>query len=331
MRVASSVTAISWIPMEAVSKGLARMPFSSGMAHYDAPPPDPLGDVEALRARDGFRFANVLRAWIEVEDGRVVARGQEGGGLIGATTLRLGERDDLTFQAVPYPDLRPSPRVSGTEVTFVQTAGGRTGAPAPRRVKRFPFVQLTAPSAWTTLALTLRTDGTSDWKLLGASPFPRHWIYDHRGRLAAKSGLIDFEAWYREGGEDETPWGGVDTPARVVDAQSVLERSLSAFIVDGSPRWRRLEPGEVLVVQGDPGVDLFLLMDGILSVEVDGTAVVEVGPGAVLGEGAILEGGRRSATLRAVTACRVGQIAPGRLDRDKLQELRRGRAEAAGG
>ncbi len=30
-------------------------------------------------------------------------------------------------------------------------------------------------------------------ELAGASPFPRHWIYDQRGRLVAKSGLAAYE------------------------------------------------------------------------------------------------------------------------------------------
>ena len=40
----------------------------------------------------------------------------------------------------------------------------------------------------------------------------------------------------------------------------------------------------MLMRQGDPGEELFLLLDGILRVEVDGKAVADLGPGAVLGE-----------------------------------------------
>ena len=57
---------------------------------------------------------------------------------------------------------------------------------------------------------------------------------------------------------------------------------------------------------GDPGDELFLLFGGDLAVEQDGRQVAEVGPGAVLGEMALLEGGRRTATLRAVTRCQGG-------------------------
>ena len=57
----------SWIPSEAVT-GASRLAFDSGFTHYDEPPPAELGDVEELRAADRFRFANVLRAWVEVGD-----------------------------------------------------------------------------------------------------------------------------------------------------------------------------------------------------------------------------------------------------------------------
>ena len=43
----------------------------------------------------------------------------------------------------------------------------------------------------------------------------------------------------------------------------------------------------------------------MLGVEVDGEQVAEMGPGTMLGERASLEGGVRTATLRALTPCRV--------------------------
>ncbi len=60
-----------------------------------------------------------------------------------------------------------------------------------------------------------------------------------------------------------------------------------------------------LCEQGTEGNELFLLLDGVLAVEVDGTVVAEVGPGAVLGERAALESGRRTSTLKALTPVRV--------------------------
>ena len=50
------------------------------------------------------------------------------------------------------------------------------------------------------------------------------------------------------------------------------------------PDVRRVTAGTVLTEQGHPGGELYLLLDGVVSVEVDGSPVVELGPGAVLGD-----------------------------------------------
>lgn len=323
MRVESSVTSLTWIPQGAVA-GMTALPFHVSVAHYDMPPPDVLGDVKALLEADAIRFANELRGWIEVEDGRILDSGQSGGGSIGATTLRFGSRG-MVFPAIAYPDIRPQPQVRDDSVTFVQTAGGRTGVAVPRRVRRPPFVQLAAPTAWTTLSLTMRADGTSEAAVVGASAFPRHWIYDGEGRLFAKSGVIDYETWMRESFGQHTPWGRRDSRAIVTAVESALERELSLAIIGSNPPFRRLRKDETLVEQGDPGDELFLLFDGVLEVEIDGELVTEVGPGAILGEMALLEQGRRTATLRAVTPCRVAVVPGDRIDRNALAEVARAR------
>jgi Cyclic nucleotide-binding domain len=327
LRIESSVTSLSWIPLGAMEGAGTELPFRLGIAHYDPPPPERLEDLEALKAADRFRFANELRAWIEVEDGRIVDYGHSGGGHIGSTTLRLGARN-LTFAAMPFPDVRPKPELGDGWVRFVQSAGGRTGAPAPRRIRRPPFVQWVAPAAWSTLALTIHADGRAVYEVVGASPFPRHWIYDHEGKLVAKTGRIDFDRWFRETEMQRTPWGDEDSPALVVAAESALERRLSVAIIDGKPGFRRLKMGETLVEQGETGTDVYLLFDGVLMVEIDGKPVTELGPGAVVGEMALLEGGRRTATLRAVTPCRIAVVAGEQLDRDALAEVARSRREA---
>ena len=322
MRIESSVISISWIPSEAIKGAGTRVPFEMGIAHYDAPLPETVDDLEALRRADAFRFANELRAWIEVENGRVIGHGHLGQGHIGSTTLRLGRRE-ATFEAVALPDLRPDPVVTPTSVRFVQTAGGRTGVPAPRRVRRKPFVQFRAPLAWTTLALTVHADGSSTHEVVGASPFPRHWIYDRDGNLAAKSGLIDFSTWYRRAFGKHSPWGDEDSPALVTEVETALERQLSTAVMRGGkkPRLRKLGEGETLTEQGKPGDELFLLLDGVLRVEVDGERMAELGPGAILGERAILEGGLRTSTLRAVTRCKVAVATADDLDPAALAEV----------
>ena len=89
MRIESSVTSITWIPSDAIA-GMTKLPFELGVAHYDDPPPDRLEDLDGLRERDAFREANELRAYVEVEDGKVVDSGHLGRGLIGVTRIKLG-------------------------------------------------------------------------------------------------------------------------------------------------------------------------------------------------------------------------------------------------
>ena len=143
---------LSWIPSEAI-RGATRLAFDAGFTHYDEPPPDQIDDIEELRLADRFRFANVLSAWMEVDDdGRVVDSGYSGGGLMGATTIEVAGLQHL-FEAVALPVLQQPVEVGDGKVTFTQTAGGRTGLPAPRRVRRKPFVQWQAPLVWSTLSL----------------------------------------------------------------------------------------------------------------------------------------------------------------------------------
>ena len=322
MRIESSVTAISWIPSEAV-EGLPKIPFTMGVAHYDDPPPDAIEDLDAMREADAFREANELRAYIEVgDDGSITDAGHLGAGHIGVTKVKVGPKE-LSVAAVALPTIQSEPDIGDGWVRFKQTAGGRTGAPAPRRVRGKPFFRISSAIAWTTLALTIKADGSSEHELVGASPFPRHWIYDKDGKLAQKSGTIDFEQWYRESHGDNTPWGSEETEVFVTEAESALERELSRSIMrsDATSKPRELQVDETLTEQGEAGDGMFLLLDGILAVEVDGETIAEVGPGAVLGARALVEGGQRTSTLRAVTPAKVVVASAGDIEPSALEEL----------
>ncbi|HEX2053047.1 MAG TPA: cyclic nucleotide-binding domain-containing protein [Actinomycetota bacterium] len=323
MRIESSVTSLSWIPSEAIQGvKFMRAPFDLGVTHYDQTPPEKIDDLIRLRDEDRFRFANNLKAWVETEDGRITGYGYSGRGYIGSTTVRLGPAG-VSVPAVALPDIQHNPEVSGDRVRFVQTAGGRTGVPAPRRVRRKPYVQFAAPLAWTTLALTISADGTVRHEVVGASKFPRHWIYDDKGVLAEKSGLINFEDWLREAFGKHTPWGDEESPALVTAVESALERELSETIMKGGgkPNFVTVAKGSSLVKQGEPGSELFLLLDGVLRIEVDGERIAEVGPGAILGERAVVEKGYRTSTLAAVTDCRVAAVPGDRVDPALLKQL----------
>jgi cyclic nucleotide-binding protein len=328
MRIESSVTAISWIPSEAV-EGLPKIPFTMGVAHYDDPPPDVLDDLDALHEADAFREANELRAFIEVDDdGKITDYGHLGQGRIGVTRMKLGPRE-VSVAAVALPTIQGEPEVGDGWVRFKQTAGGRTGMPAPRRVRGKPFFQINSAIAWTTLALTIKADGSSEHELTGASPFPRHWIYDKDGKLVEKSGMIDFDQWYRESYGKNTPWGDEDSDAFVTEVESELERELARSIMrqGAASKPRRLEVDETLTEQGAPGDELYLVLDGVLAAEIDGETVAQIGPGAILGERAIVEGGKRTATLRAVTPAKVVTVEADQIEPSALEELAGRRAD----
>jgi hypothetical protein len=324
MRIESSVTSVSWIPSEAMS-GPLRVPVDLGIGHYDDPLPEHIDDLEALRLADRFRFANELRAWIEVEGNTIVGWAYSGGGHMGSTTVSLGV-SHITIPAVSYPDIQAEPVVDVSTVTFTQTTGGRTGAPLPRRINRPPFLKITAPTVWTTLSLTLHADGTHEFEVSGASKMPRHWIYDENWDLVAKSGMIDFKGWTQESFGDNTPWGDTDSPAIVTEVETQLERQLSLGIMRAGkkPKILKLAESETLVNQGDAGTDLFLLLDGVLTVEVGGEAIAEVGPGSILGERALIEGGTRTSTLRARTPVKVAVARDSDIRPDALVELAAG-------
>ena len=310
MRVDSSITSISWIPSEAI-RGITRLPFELKVGHYDSAPPDHVDphDLASLRDADRFRFANHLSAWIEVDDGRIVGHGQAGGGVLNNTHMRVGPMG-FTFQACGFPDLQPPPEVGESSVVFAQTAGGRPGMPAPRLVGR-GRPALVAPTVWTTLRLELHGDGRVEGSMVGATSFPRHWVYDGHGDVASKSATISFKDWYERGpGTKATPWGDEDSPVFTTMAESALERELSAVLMQhGKPQIRELREGTVLTQQGDEATELYVILDGMVSVDVDGRDLGDLGPGAVVGERALLEGGRRTATLTTITPARIA-VAP---------------------
>ena len=325
MRHHATVTTISWIPSEAVG-GLNKAMFGTGFVHYDDPPPDVIDDLQEMCGADRFRFANHLGAWIEVDDaGRIVRAEYEGGCVMGATTVAVGGAR-ATFAAVSLPDLRPPVEIVDGSARFVQTVGGHTALPAPRRVNKAPFVQFEAPTVWTTLALTVHADGSSEHELIGASQFPRHWVYGDDKRLIAKAGLADFKEWWRHSFGRHTPWGDQDSAALVTEVETALERQVAATVMRGDQKvkTRTIKAGSLLTEQGAEGDEVFLLLNGVLSVEVDGEPIAQVGPGAILGERALLEGGRRTATLRAASKVKVAVARTEPVDHGVLAEISHG-------
>ncbi len=77
--------------------------------------------------------------------------------------------------------------------------------------------------------------------------------------------------------------------------------------VAGICRKRRYTGGEVITRQGEPGDALFLVVEGFVEVilptpgDAADQVLVHLGSGQVIGEMALIDGGPRSATVRALT------------------------------
>jgi hypothetical protein len=315
MRIDASATAITWLPFAALDR-MPFVPLELAVAHYDEPPPTTAPDLERLRRQDAFREANKLEAWIEVVDSEVVDYGQRGLSLISDPRPELEQRQ-VAFPSIEFPVIQPEPEVGDGWARFTQTVGGRIGLPVPRPVAGRPYFHVGAISAWTTLEVLIHSDGSSETRLLAASPFPRHSLYGSDGRLLEVYGGVEFELG------DGSPWGNEETPAFAAAVESELERKLATSILRTGAKLvrRRVAPGETLVEQGRAGVDLFILLDGLLDVEVDGETVAQVGSGAILGERGVLGDGLCTATLRAVRSSRVAVVGSDQIARPQLLEI----------
>jgi hypothetical protein len=71
----------------------------------------------------------------------------------------------------------------------------------------------------------------------------------------------------------------------------------------------RYRPGDVIVTEGTAADEVFVMLEGGASVEVDGGVVGAIGEGEVFGEIAFLTGQPRSATVIATSPCLVQAIA----------------------
>ncbi len=321
-RVTTSFTSVSWIPSEAMV-GMMRLPMDVGLGQYDQPPPHRIDDLERFVADGLCRFANRLTAWADIEDGAIVASGSSGGGMVAATEVGV-KALSFTIPAIPFPEIHGTETDGDRSVTFTQTAGGRTGAPFPRRTGKLKRFRLSSPTAWTTLAVTINSDGTVSGEARGASAFPRHWFYDGDGGLVAKSATIDFSDWTTGEHDRDTPWGNAEREVLAAPSESGLERVLSVLIMQGgkAPQLVDHQPGDVLMRQGERAESMALILDGLVEIEVDGTVVAESGPGSVLGERAFLEEGLRTATVRAVSKVKAAGCGPETFGPEVLTELK---------
>ena len=77
---------------------------------------------------------------------------------------------------------------------------------------------------------------------------------------------------------------------------------------------RHISAGQTLCRQDDFGLDTYVIVQGQLSVVVDGVEVARRGPGEVVGDWALFGNGHRSATLRALTPVEAVVVDPREID-----------------
>src|SRR5215207_5306719 len=93
-------------------------------------------------------------------------------------------------------------------------------------------------------------------------------------------------------------------------------RELSALAGTVVPRL--VDAGEVLAREGEDASDFFVIVDGEACASIDGDELGRIGPGSFFGELALLDGGPRSATVKAETPMIV--LVMERRDFDELVE-----------
>lgn len=194
-----------------------------------------------------------------------------------------------------------------------------TGIAVPRRVAHPPFWRLTAPVAWSTITLTLHADGSSEARLIDASPFPRHFLYDSAGRLTYKSALLRYHDWIRESGRHATPWDMEAGPVPVAPVNTEGEQSLAnSILVSGDYRQHRLPAGALLSEAPLAGTEVHLLLDGLLVIEIDHQPAAEAGPGAIFDPVLRTQDSKDHVTVRAQTPCRLAVVPRSGLDSQAL-------------
>ena len=65
------------------------------------------------------------------------------------------------------------------------------------------------------------------------------------------------------------------------------------------------EPGGVLIGQGRPGQEAFVILEGSAGVSISGKQVNELGPGEIVGEMSLIDHSPRTAEVRALTPMKL--------------------------
>src|SRR4051812_43584562 len=110
---------------------------------------------------------------------------------------------------------------------------------------------------------------------------------------------------WRGGGGAPGPRGGGGGPARARGWRAGGPRVASSAVVEEH------QAGAVVMRQGDPGDRFMVIEHGEVEVLVDGRAIQRLGPGAGIGEVALLRSTPRTATIVALTELSALAVASG--------------------
>ena len=263
--------------------------FRLGIAHYDPPPPETLEDLEALRAGD--RSVCQPSAGLDRGRGRPHRRPRP-------------RRRHQDRQHHPAPRLaRPDLRRPGLPGRAPQARAGRRLGPV-HAVGRRPHRRAGAAAHPPPAVRPVDRPGRP------VDPRPRHHPHRRPGHLRGRrghpsrgTGSTTTTARWSPRRPDRLrplvprdraaahPWGDEDSPARfVVAAETALERRLSVAIIDGIPRSGGCRPARPWSSRAIPAPTSTSCSTACSGSRSTARRSPSLGPGAVVGEMALLEG-----------------------------------------
>ena len=69
-----------------------------------------------------------------------------------------------------------------------------------------------------------------------------------------------------------------------------------------------LAPGDSLFAEGDPGTEMFVLLEGSVNVVIKNRVIENLGVGSLIGVMALIDESPRAASVVATTPCRLARI-----------------------
>jgi hypothetical protein len=181
---------------------------------------------------------------------------------------------------------------------------------------------MAAPLAWSTIALTLYIDGTSESEIADASAFPRHYLYDSAGQLTHKSALIRYKDWLYRSEQERSPWAGVHEPVPTTQVKQRAERSLAdTILVSARYEQYQLPAGAMLGSHPIRDDQVAVLLDGLMVILIDDEPAVEIGPGAIFDPSTRIAESKEHAKIRARTPARFALLSRSDVDSDALHEV----------